>query len=207
MSIRLLYKYLLPKLIVKLMPSARKSVSVGDHSRIMPGGNFSYVTFGRYSYCGYFCRMVHCDIGSFCSIADKVTIGGAAHPLSHVSTSPVFHSGRNVTGRVFFAHEFKVNSKTEIGNDVWVGIGAIILSGVKIGDGAAIGAGSVVTKDVPPYEVWAGNPAKFIRKRFSDQNVKALLRIQWWNWDEEKLYKYAPYFGSPEQLIAEVDAE
>jgi chloramphenicol O-acetyltransferase type B len=76
---------------------------------------------------------------------------------------------------------------TVVGNDVWIGVEALILPGVKIADGAIIGARSVVTKNVGPYEVCAGNPAKLIRKRFSDDVIELLLKIQWWNWDVEKI--------------------
>jgi acetyltransferase-like isoleucine patch superfamily enzyme len=74
-----------------------------------------------------------------------------------------------------------------IGNDVWIGFGAIILSGVTIGDGAAIGACSVVTRDVPPYAIAAGNPAQIIRYRFPEEIVATLLRIKWWDWPEDKV--------------------
>lgn len=73
--------------------------------------------------------------------------------------------------------------------------------GVTIGDGAVIGAGSVVTKDVGPYEIWAGNPARFIRKRFDDETIEKLLESQWWNWDDEKLKQYGEKFQSPEEFV------
>jgi virginiamycin A acetyltransferase len=76
---------------------------------------------------------------------------------------------------------------TEIANDVWIGYEAVIMPGVKIGDGAIIGAKSVVTKDVPPYTIVGGNPAKAIRQRFTDRTVEILLEIAWWNWDMEKI--------------------
>ena len=73
--------------------------------------------------------------------------------------------------------------------------------GVTIGDGAVVGAGSIVTKDVGPYEIWAGNPARFIRKRFDDEIIEKLLESQWWNWDDEKLKKYGEKFQSPEEFV------
>lgn len=80
----------------------------------------------------------------------------------------------------------------EIGNDVWIGYGATILSGVRIGDGAIVGANAVVTKDVPPYAIVAGNPAHVIRMRFSPQIISDLLQIQWWNWPFDKIRKNMP---------------
>ena len=84
----------------------------------------------------------------------------------------------------------------EIGNDVWIGMNAMILSGVKIGDGAVVGAGSVVTKDVEPYAVVAGNPAREIRKRFDDQTISELLKANWWDWDIQKIRENVPYLLS-----------
>lgn len=79
--------------------------------------------------------------------------------------------------------------------------------GVTIGDGAVIGAGSIVTKDVGPYEIWAGNPARFIRKRFDDETIEKLLESQWWNWDDEKLTEMGAYFSSVEKFIIETEKD
>ncbi|GHU21270.1 hypothetical protein FACS189472_13810 [Alphaproteobacteria bacterium] len=83
------------------------------------------------------------------------------------------------------AYERKGN--TEIGNDVWIGVEAFIMPGIKIADGAVVGARSVITKNIGPYEIWGGNPAKLIRKRFSDDVIEQLMKIQWWNWDIDKI--------------------
>lgn len=81
---------------------------------------------------------------------------------------------------------------TVVGNDVWIGEGALVLSGITIGDGVVIGARAVVTKDVPPYTVVAGNPGRIVRKRFTDDQISALLSIQWWNWSKESITKAIP---------------
>ena len=83
-----------------------------------------------------------------------------------------------------------------IGNDVWVGANAMIMSGVSIQDGAIIAAGAIVTKNVSPYTIVAGNPAKAVKKRFKNSQIKSLLRIQWWNWEEDKIRKYVSDFYS-----------
>lgn len=90
-----------------------------------------------------------------------------------------------------------------IGHDVWLGRNALILSGVNIGDGAVIGAGAVVVKDIPPYAIAAGNPARVIRYRFDRQQIAALEKIQWWNWDDSKINSILPLLmeDSPERLI------
>lgn len=77
---------------------------------------------------------------------------------------------------------------TVIGNDVWIGQNVTIMPGVKVGDGAIIAANSVVVKDIEPYTIYGGNPAKFIKKRFNDEKIEFLLKLQWWNWDEEKIF-------------------
>lgn len=101
----------------------------------------------------------------------------------------------------YFENDYDWHTHTKIGNDVWLGIRTIVLGGVTIADGAVIGAGSVVTKDVGPYEIWAGNPARFIRKRFDDETIRKLLESKWWDWDDEKLYREGRTFISIDEFI------
>lgn len=124
---------------------------------------------------------------------------GAKHPIEWVTTSPCFHLKDNATGICYAENEFDWKERTCVGNDVWIGERATILSGLTIGDGAVIGGGSVVTKDVGPYEIWAGNPARFIRKRFDDETISKLEKIQWWNFRDTELIK----IGS---LVTDVDS-
>lgn len=121
------------------------------------------------------------EIGSFCSISEKVIIfGGGEHNSDWITTYPLRISfglpEANCDGHP------KTKGPTKIGNDVWIGYGAIILSGVTVGHGSIIGAGSVAAKDVEPYSVIAGNPAKRIDYRFSEDTRKRLLSIKWWDW-------------------------
>ncbi len=124
-------------------------------------------------------------IGAWCSIAEDVEIMvGGNHRLDWVSTFPmriIF----NLPGALTDGHPAS-KGDIRIGNDVWIGRGSRILSGVTIGDGAAIGAYSVVTKHVRPYAVVAGVPAREVRRRFTDEQVDALLRIRWWDWPTEQ---------------------
>lgn len=126
-------------------------------------------------------------IGKYCSFADNVQIFlGGEHHSDFVSTYPFTTLGETVGKEI---RDKKSKGDVVIGNDVWVANNVIILSGVKIGDGAVIGAGSVVTKDVKDYEIVAGNPAKSIRFRFSDVQIKKIKEISWWDWDDEKIRK------------------
>jgi acetyltransferase-like isoleucine patch superfamily enzyme len=125
-------------------------------------------------------------IGSYCSIAEDVQflVGGNHHP-EWVSTFP-FRATFGLPGE-FEDGQPASRGPVTIGNDVWIGLGALILSGVTVGDGAVIAAGAVVTKDVRPYAIAGGNPAREIRRRFSDEQVDALLEARWWEWPEEEL--------------------
>lgn len=150
----------------------------------------SRITVGRFTYgepvfklWGEGERIV---IGSFCSIADGVTIfGGGEHNTTWVTTYPL----RIALGDALAGKDGHPATKgeTRIGNDVWVGDGATILSGVTVGDGAVVGARAVVAQDVPAYHVVAGNPARKLRRRFSDEQIAALLKIEWWNWEVDRI--------------------
>jgi virginiamycin A acetyltransferase len=113
-------------------------------------------------------------------------MNGANHMVNALSAYPFAIFG-NGWQEAMAGKEYPFKGSIEIGNDVWIGYKAVIMAGVKIGDGAIIGAYSVVTKDVEPYAIVGGNPAREIKKRFSEQVIKELLEIQWWNWDREKL--------------------
>ncbi len=128
-------------------------------------------------------------IGKFCAIARdvKFIMNGANHKLSGISTYPfsIFGNGwEKVTPEIA---DLPYKGDTVIGNDVWIGYDALILPGVKIGDGAIIAAGCVVGTDVAPYTIVGGNPAKLIRPRFDSVTVKELLDIRWWDWDIKKI--------------------
>ncbi|MDR1982927.1 MAG: CatB-related O-acetyltransferase [Holosporaceae bacterium] len=130
-------------------------------------------------------------IGKFCSIASGVKFimgGNQGHNHNFITSFPLDILCRDFDGYQNsspVAYERK--GDTEIGNDVWIGTEALLMPGVKIADGVVIGARSVVTKNIGPYEVWAGNPAKLVRKRFSDDVIELLLNIRWWNWDIGKI--------------------
>lgn len=123
-------------------------------------------------------------IGKFCSIADGVTIFlGGNHRVDWISTYPFnvlnnhFTEAKNIKGHP------ASKGNVIIGNDVWIGRGAVIMSGITIGDGAIVAAGSVVIKNIGDYELWGGNPAKLLKKRFKDDDIAKLQEMKWWSWD------------------------
>ena len=184
-------------------PALRNCV-IDKTSKVGTGSNCIDVQMGRYSYMGKNNSVANTRIGSFCSIASYCAIGGGAHPLDMVSTSPVFYSGKNIFRRNFGEIKAEINKPVSIGNDVWIGEAVFINDGITVGDGAIIGAHSVVTHDVPAYAVVAGTPAKVIRLRFSDEEIEKLLKIKWWDWPEEKLKEQGSKFVSVEQLLGEI---
>jgi len=165
------------------------------------GSALGHVRMGRGSYCAKECRISHCTIGRFCSIGAEVQIGWFTHPVKHVSTYPGFYSKVKHPLHYHTLDQFVEEPDVIMGNDVWIGDRAVIKSGVKIGDGAVIGAGALVTKDAESYSIMGGVPAKLIRKRFSDDIIKKLLALQWWNWTDEQLREMAPYFSDPQELF------
>lgn len=130
-------------------------------------------------------------IGKFCQIASDVKffMNGMFHMIDSFSTYPFMIFSKECQDKYPTDAKFPFKGNTVVGNDVWIGCNAAFTPGVRVGDGAIIGANSLVTKDVGPYEIWGGNPAKLIRKRFSEEIIELLLKIQWWNWDIEKIEK------------------
>ncbi|HET6515296.1 MAG TPA: CatB-related O-acetyltransferase [Thermodesulfovibrionales bacterium] len=138
-------------------------------------------------------------IGAFCSIAEGVKIFlGGEHRIDWVTTYPfsvVWEKGRHIAGHP------RTRGDVVIGNDVWIGSEAVILSGVTIGDGAVIGTRSVVRRDVAPYAIVVGNPARLVMKRFDDATIHQLLELKWWNWPDEEIADMLPFL-----LSSDVDA-
>lgn len=139
-------------------------------------------------------------IGKFCSIAELVTIVGDNHFISRVANYPLAFWFSTLKCKVVAKQ--KKESPIVIGNDVWIGTGAIILPEVRIGDGAIIGAGAVVTHDVPPYAVVVGVPARILRYRFTQKQIEQLLKIAWWNWDCDKIAaSITKFYGDVDDFI------
>lgn len=158
---------------------------------------------GRYSYIGHDSVFQYCTVGSFCCVGPYVLCGLGIHPLNkYVSNSQTFY--RNPAPCLTLLEETRFHEESipvHIGNDVWIGARAMILDGVSVGDGAVIGAGAIVTKDVPPYAIVAGVPAKIIRYRFSEDIINKLLTIKWWDKDIEWLKSRIECFSDIDKFI------
>lgn len=188
-----------PKSIV--YPSAKFE----GYNRVCRGTYLARSFMGTGSYVGKQCSIVSTWIGRYSCIGPNVRTTSGTHPTSFVSMHPAFYSTRGQAGFTFVSEQ-KYNENmdtgyhTRIGNDVWIGDSAILTEGVKIGDGAVIAAGCVVTKDVPPYAVVAGVPAKVLRYRFPEEDIETLLNTKWWQQDMAWLRKNADCFTNIELL-------
>jgi acetyltransferase-like isoleucine patch superfamily enzyme len=130
-------------------------------------------------------------IGKYCSIASRVNIFlGGNHRTDWLTTYPFNVINDDFPAALAITGHPSSKGDVIIGNDVWIGFGATIMSGVSIGDGAVIGAYTVVTKDVEPYTIVAGNPMRIIKKRFDDTTIQKLLALKWWDWDEKKINEH-----------------
>lgn len=180
---------------------AVKNSALDKTARADTGSSIAFSSMGRYSYIGEHTSLLYAHVGNFTSISNYCAIGGGSHPVDWVSTSPVFNSSASILRANLGDCQYNPFCETNIGNDVWIGSHCLIKAGVTIGDGAVVGMGSVVTKDVGPYEIWAGNPAKLIRKRFDNETIEKLLEVKWWDLPDDELRSYAPYFNDPSAFL------
>lgn len=144
-------------------------------------------TLGDFLAIGVNCIIRATVMGSFCSLAPSIDIGGKNHNYKRVTTLTETRFRQLINSEK--PHYPSPETFTKIGNDVWIASRVNILRNVTVGDGACIGAGAVVTKDVPPYAIVAGVPAKVIKYRFEEKFVEELLKIKWWNWPREVIVK------------------
>lgn len=166
-----------------------RNTKLGRYNLICPFAKVNNSELGDFSYVGSHSRVSRTTVGKFCSIAPEVVINLGMHPANDfVSTHPVFYS-RTYGSKIYFAETqgFEEYTTVELGHDIWIGARVIILPGVKIGTGAIIATGAVVTQDVEPYSIVGGVPAKVIRKRFDDETIARLLESEWWNLDIQTL--------------------
>lgn len=163
----------------------KNNVMMSDYSTITNSEIDIYTSVGRNS------RIFNSKIGKFCSISWNVTIGATSHPYSTISSHAFPYTP--YAGN-FVKEKIKNDVKTNIGNDVWIGCNSVIMPGINIGDGAVIGAGSVVTKDIEPYAIYGGVPAKLIKYRFDKETIKRLLEVKWWDKEISSIKENIRYF-------------
>jgi len=185
-------------MIRALLKRMKDSVLGRGRGSIYLAPKFPEHAIGRQSYGGltvlHYNSTNQLTIGNFCSFADDVTIFlGGEHRADWITTYPF-----NVLDKRFTDIEGHPHSKGDvvIGSDVWIARGAVILSGVRIGDGAVVGAYALVAKDVPDYGIVGGNPAQLLRMRFSDDAISHLKEIRWWEWPDARIERAVPYLQS-----------
>ncbi len=174
------------------------NVDFGKHVYVGSNVSLANVTIGNHSYINSGTIIRDTVIGSFCSIASNVKIVMGSHPTNLISTHPAFYA--NNKGFITYADKtyFQEYFPVEIGNDVWIGEEVMIPGGIKIGDGAIIASRAVVTKDVEPYSIVGGVPAKFIKYRFNTKEIEWLLKYKWWNKNEDWIKIHYRDFLNPQ---------
>jgi phosphonate metabolism protein (transferase hexapeptide repeat family) len=176
-----------------------RETTIGRCCEVLGDSALEYSELGDYSYLGSGCMIGDTQIGRFCAIAAQVRIGAPNHPLDRPSQHRFTYCPEYYTATAQRDHGFFQQRRADrvlIGNDVWIGHAVIVMPGVKVGDGAVLAAGAVVTRDVAPYTIVGGVPARQIRERFSRAIAAQLSRIAWWDWPAETIWQRLPEFQS-----------
>lgn len=175
---------------------------LGDYNVIFHDTQIIDSEIASYTYVQKRSTIVNAKIGKFCSIASNVSIGPGVHKLDGISTYPAFYLKNTPLLKVFSDTDvFESSKKTTIGHDVWIGEKAIVLDGVSVGTGAVIAAGAVVTKNVMPYAIVGGVPARLIKYRFSEEDMNILLKSEWWDKPDEWLQQNHEKFNNSESFL------
>ncbi len=166
------------------------SVTLGRFAEVGRGTRMSHVTMGDYSYCDRNCDIANADIGKFANIAASVRIGATDHPMDRASLHHFMYRSADywddaAPDAAFFAH--RLSRRATVGHDTWIGHAAMIKPEVTVGDGAIVAAGAIVTRDVAPYTIVAGNPARLLRHRQPPDIAARLVALAWWDWDHARL--------------------
>ena len=169
--------------------------NVSSKARVWGQCKLFHSSLGDYSYVGKHSSLVYAEVGKYCSIASGTMIGMGTHTLNKLSTSSIFTETHNGTGQKWVSKTtVEPFRKVKVGNDVWIGTRAMVMGGVTIGDGAVVGAGAVVTKDVPPFAIVGGVPARIIRYRFPEEVINEVLKHGWWDQTDAFLKEHLQLF-------------
>ncbi len=183
--------------------------TLGRYVRLLGDVTLRDAALGDYTIVAEHARLEHATVGRYCSIAPRAFVGLGSHPSrEYASTHPIFyihapHAGFDLVDR----DQFTPYTPTTVGHDVWIGANAAVRDGITIHNGAIVGANAVVTKDVPPYHIVGGVPARLIRPRFDDNTVAFLQRLAWWDRDHDWLRQHAPLFRDITTLRATLDRD
>jgi virginiamycin A acetyltransferase len=210
---------ILQKILIKIFPqlamlksleydfsklrSWKDDVMLGKHIKLKPVFVLSNTQIGDYTYISANAIFSNTKIGKFCSIGPNLMCGWGLHPINGISTAPMFYSTNKPNGITLSAtNKVQEHKKIIIGNDVFIGANVTIIDGVTIGDGAVIGAGAVVSKDIPAYAIAVGSPIQIKSYRFSEEEIQELIKLEWWNFTDEKLQDVEQMFFNVESFIA-----
>tara|TARA_B100001175_G_C19370326_1_gene571427 strand:- start:269 stop:976 length:708 start_codon:yes stop_codon:yes gene_type:complete len=210
--LRLIKKHLNIALIQYSNPTCNISLTVNimecelnNNIAIYDNAIVKNCNIGCHTYIQKNSRIFNADIGNFCSIASNVSIAPGLHFRSGISTHPSFYLKNNPLTMTFSDEDtFETFKKVTIGHDVWIGENAIIMDGITVGTGAIIAASSVVTKNVEPYAIVAGVPAKVLKFRFKDDQISGLLESEWWDLSNKWLKDNHKLMRNPDKFIKQI---
>ncbi len=200
----ILLKYLITskKLAFNHISLNIKKSKVSEKSKIYAPALIDDVTIDDYTYISPNANISKTSIGKFNSIGPNFICGYGIHPLNAISTSPVFYTKNGIENKSFCDNDiFETRKPIIIGNDVFIGANVTVLDGVTIGNGAVIGAGAVVVKDIPAYAIAVGVPAKVIKYRFDDEQIKKFQEIKWWEGTTEYFLKIEKTFFKVDEFL------
>ena len=180
----------------RIHPTAElKSCRLGRYSAIGERVVLREVSVGDYTYFDRHAEAIYTEIGKFCSIAANSRINALEHPLERLTTHKLTYRPNEYFRYLGVDDQFRERRRAKrvtIGHDVWIGHGGVVMPGVSIGNGAVVGANAVVTRDVEPYWIVAGSPARVLRPRFEPAIAERIERLAWWDWPAERLFEAVP---------------